>query len=63
MAEAAAPAVDDLEVPEVVSFSVGDCFDSFDALQTKIKAYERAHFVQFWRCDSRTIEAAKKRLD
>ena len=46
MAEAAALAADDLEVPEVVSFSVGDCFDSFDALQTKIKAYERAHFVQ-----------------
>ena len=47
MAEAAAPdPADGLEVPEVVLFSVGDCFDSFDALQTKIKAYERAHFVQ-----------------
>ena len=45
MAEASAPA-DGLEVPEVVSFSVDDCFDSFDALQTKIKVYERAHFVQ-----------------
>ena len=46
-----------------VSFSVGDSFESFDALQVKIKAYERVHFVQFWRRDSCTIEAAKKRLD
>lgn len=61
MAEAAA--ADNLEVPEVVYFSVGDCFKSSDALQTKIKAYERAHFVQFWRRDLRTIEAAKKPLD
>ena len=61
MAEAAA--TDDLEVAEVVSSLGGDCFDSFDALQTNIKAYEQAHFVQFWRCDSHTIGAAKKRLN
>ena len=55
----------DVEVPvaEVAPFSVCDCFDSFDTLQTKVKTYERAHFVQFWKCDARTIGAAKKRLD
>ena len=46
-----------------VSFSVGDSFESFDALQSKIKAHEQARVVQFWRRDARTIEASKKRLD
>ena len=38
MAEAATPS-GDLGVTEVVSIKVGNCFDSFDALQTKIKVY------------------------
>ena len=59
-------AVEDLEVlqaSEDVSFGVGDSFESFDALQTKIKVHEQARFVKFWKCDARTIEAAKKCLD
>ena len=46
-----------------LSFGVGDLFSTFDELETKVKAYERAHFVQFWKRDARTIEAAKKRLN
>ena len=63
---AGAGAVEDLKISQAsedVSFSVGDSFESFDALQTKIKAHEQAHFVKFWKRDARTIEAAKKRLD
>ena len=65
MAEAAIAGDNEVQQTSIqaVSFSVGDSFESFDALQTKIKAYEQAHCVQFWRRDSRTIEAAKKRLD
>ena len=55
--------VEPVQPPKDVSFAVGDTFESFDALVTKIKAYQQAKFVQFWRRDARTIEAAKKRLD
>ena len=30
-----------------LSFGVGDSFSTFDELETKVKAYERAHFVHF----------------
>ena len=63
---AGADAVENLEISQAsedVYFSVGDSFESFDALQTNIKAHEQAHFVKFWKRDARTIEAAKKRLD
>ena len=67
MAQAAIAGDVNVEVQQTsihaVSFSVGNSFESFDALQTKIKAYEQVHHVQFWRRDSRTIEAAKKYLD
>ena len=55
--------VEPVQPPKDVSFAVGDTFESFDALVTKIKAYQQAKFVQFWRRDARTIEAVKKRLD
>ena len=48
---------------EDVSFAVGETFGSFDALLTRIRAYEQAKFVQLWKRDCRTIEAAKKRLN
>lgn len=34
---------------EEVSFVVGDTFESYDVLSAKIKAYEQANFIQFWR--------------
>ena len=46
-----------------VTFCVGDLFSTFQELDTKVKAYEKAHFVKFWKRDARTIEAAKKRLN
>lgn len=45
-----------------VTFRVGDRFTSFTELEAKIEAYSQAHFVQLWRRDARTIEAAKKRV-
>ena len=45
------------------SFAVGDLFSTFNELEAKVKAYERANFVKFWKRDARTIEAAKNRLN
>jgi hypothetical protein len=42
------------QASEDVSFAVGDSFESFDALQTKIQAHEQARFVKFWRRDARS---------
>ena len=44
-------------------FVLGNVFSTFDELETKVKAYERAHFVQFLetRCTN-YIEAAKSAL-
>ena len=46
-----------------VCINTGDLFFTFDELNAKLKAYERQYFVQFWKRDARTVEAAKKRLD
>ena len=46
-----------------ISFSVGDSFSTYDELKSKVKSYERVHFVQFWKPDACTIDAAKKRMD
>ena len=46
-----------------VSFRVGDMFSSFDELDLKLKRFERTNFMQFWKRDARTIEAAKKRVE
>lgn len=49
-------------VEESVSFAVGEKFASYDELKTKIKAYENSRSVQLCHSDSRTLEAAKKRI-
>ena len=49
--------------PEEVTFSVNDIFNSFDEVDKKIKQYEGKKAVQLWKRDSRTIEAARKRID
>ena len=46
-----------------VSFGVGDLFPTYEELETKVKAYETKAFVQFWKRDTRTIEASRKRID
>ena len=45
------------------SFFVGQQFQSFEDLQSHIKLYESQHFVQFWCRDSRTVQAAQKRVN
>ena len=47
----------------LVSFFVGQQFRSFEDFQRHLKLYESQHFVQFWCRDSRTIQAAQKRLN
>ena len=43
---------------------MGNLFSTSDESETKVKAYERAHFVPFWERDAATnTEAAKKRLN
>ena len=44
-------------------FSLGDCFDSFSAVEDKIKLYESTKYVKFWKREARTIESARKRID
>ena len=43
------------------SFKVGDKFSSCKELETAIDRYKKSNFVEFWRRDSRTIAAARKR--
>lgn len=43
-----------------MTFRLGDQFSSFAELEKKVTAYSSAHFVQLWKRDARTIEAAKK---
>lgn len=41
---------------------VGDKFNSFKEFQTKLDETARANFVRFSKRDSRTIEAAKRKI-
>ena len=43
-----------------VSFSVGDTFHSVEEFEAALETYKES-YVEFWRRDSRTIEAARKR--
>ena len=45
------------------SFFVGQQFSSFEELEQQLKLYKAHNFVQFWRRDSRTIEAAQRRVN
>ena len=45
------------------SFVVGDTFASFAELQAKVDEYQRVNFVQFWKREAKTIEAARKRIN
>ena len=45
-----------------VSFTLGECFQSFEEVKKKLEAYEMSTFTKFWKRDSRTIEGAKKRV-
>ena len=43
------------------SFSVGDTFHSVEEFEAALETYKKESYVEFWRRDSRTIEAARKR--
>lgn len=43
-------------------FVVGESFTSYEQLEEKVKIYERSNFVQLGHRDSRTLEAARKRV-
>lgn len=45
-----------------VCFSVGQIFPSYEALESQIQNYEQVHFVQLWKRDTRTVQAAQKRM-
>lgn len=47
---------------ESVSFTLGECFISYRDLEEKINLYENSRCVQMTRRDSRTLEAARKRV-
>ena len=44
-----------------VTFSVGDKFGTFQELENALESYKKECFVDFWKRDSRTIEASRKR--
>ena len=52
-----------LQEPKSLSFYVGQQFSKFEDLEQHLKVYEQQQFVKFWRRDSRTIEAAQKRVN
>ena len=44
-----------------VEIAVGSLFTSFSELEKVINKYQKKHYVQFYKRDSRTTEAASKR--
>ena len=44
-----------------ITFTVGEKFNSVQEFDLKLEAYKKQAFVEFWRRDSRTITAARKR--
>ena len=63
-AESDCPEVsNEVEVPQSRSFVVGETFRSFEEVENRIKEYEKANYVQFWKRDARTVKNAQKRLN
>ena len=56
MAEISAPVAQ-----STVAISVGDTFGGVEEFEAPLKAYKKESYVEFWRRDSRTIEAARRR--
>ena len=51
------------QAPAAASFYVGQKFSKFEDLEQHLKRYEEQQFVKFWRRDSRTIQAAQRRVN
>ena len=43
------------------TLTVGYRFSTYQMLRDKISEYEKSNFVQLWKREARTIDAAKKR--
>ena len=41
---------------EPVSFAIGECFGTYEDLQTKIEKFKEANFVELYIRDSRTVQ-------
>lgn len=46
-----------------ISFALGESFRTYEELESKVKLYEQKHYVQLWKRDTRTVQAAQKRLN
>ena len=53
----------EIETDNDNSFVVGDCFESFAKLEARVEKFENSHFVKFRKRDTRTVEAARKRMN
>ena len=53
----------EIETDDDNSFMVGDCFESFAKLEARVEKFENSYLVKFWKRDTRTIEAARKRMN
>ena len=53
----------EIETNDDNSFVVGNYFESFAKLEASVEKYESSHFVKFWKRDTRTIEAAGRRMN
>ena len=47
---------------ESIYFCVGETFRSYKGLEEKVKLYEQRSYCKLWKRDSRTVEAARKRM-
>ena len=52
----------EVQPSDVASFAVGDTFSSYDDLKKKLAEFEKSHSVQLTQRDSRTLEAAARRV-
>ena len=52
---------DTVAVASTLSFGVGEKFQGLEEFEKKLEAFKKREYVEFWRRDSRTIDAARKR--
>ena len=52
----------EVQPSDVASFAVGDTFSSYYDLKKKLAEFEKSHSVQLTQRDSRTLEAAARRV-
>ena len=53
----------DEQAPKAVTFHVGETFASYVELHRKIELFEKKNFIKLWKRDSRSVAAARKRIN